>query len=381
MSIKKIKLSDGTTKWEVYSRVVGNGDKRIRRKFDKKIEAQEFLDSLKLRKKEMFNVGKSTSMSDITGAKFNEEADNWLKKKGTDFSLGYMRVINPALKQIRKLYGNYSLDKFTPELLFEYRLILKLKGASSATQNRYVDIMCRIIAFSFNQKRINLNPCIGYEKQKEIGKEINFWTEREIEIFLIFANEKYPPKSKGRWKYIAYLMLLETGLRANELWGIKLKDIPIQDTKLKVLRQLSAKGAFTHTKGKDSRNVPYSQNLRLEIEEWISWNNLVDMDRTLFVSSTNTPINHDNFSDRVFQKDMKEANVTFIRFHDLRHTALTNMVRRGVRIDVVQQIAGHKDLKTTMRYVHVLGSDISDVGASLSLSPKKSSLKPILKIV
>ena len=381
MSIKKIKLPDGTIKWEAYSRVLSQGDKRLRRRFDKKIEAQTFLDSLKQRKNEVFNIVSNKEISDITARNFNEEADYWLKTKGQEFTLGYMRVINPALKKARKFYGHHTIEKFSPALLADFRLKLKSEGVSSSTQNRYADIIRRIITFSFEQKRINQNPCLGYKSLVEISEGIEIWTEKEIQVFLAFADKKYPAKTKDRWKFIVYLLELETGLRAREIWGLKVKDFLIEGTKFKVSRQLSTDGTFTPTKGKDFRNAPYSQNLRTEIEEWIKFSNITDTDRTLFVTTANTPIDHDNFSDRVFQKDMKEAGVTLIRFHDLRHTALSHMVRRGVRIEIVQKIAGHKDLKTTMRYIHILGEDISDVGASLSLAPEKAFKKPDLKIV
>ncbi|MBA2404308.1 MAG: tyrosine-type recombinase/integrase [Bdellovibrionales bacterium] len=56
-----------------------------------------------------------------------------------------------------------------------------------------------------------------------------------------------------------------------------------------------------------------------------------------------------------------------IRYHDLRHTALTLLVKKGVLLPIVQKIAGHKDIKTTMKYVHVLGKDIDDIGAMSGL--------------
>ena len=51
------------------------------------------------------------------------------------------------------------------------------------------------------------------------------------------------------------------------------------------------------------------------------------------------------------------------------------MVKRDVRISVVQKIAGHKDIKTTMIYVHVLGRDIEEVAENLSLNPNQISFE------
>lgn len=85
-----------------------------------------------------------------------------------------------------------------------------------------------------------------------------------------------------------------------------------------------------------------------------------------------TIMDHD-FTDRIFRKDLKESGLRPIRFHDFRHTSITLMVKKGFLLPVVQKIAGHKDIKTTMRYVHVLGEDIEDVGAISGLRVTEAS--------
>jgi site-specific recombinase XerD len=40
-------------------------------------------------------------------------------------------------------------------------------------------------------------------------------------------------------------------------------------------------------------------------------------------------------------------------------------------LPLIQKIAGHKDIKTTMRYVHILVKDIDDIGALQGLTVSK----------
>ena len=52
---------------------------------------------------------------------------------------------------------------------------------------------------------------------------------------------------------------------------------------------------------------------------------------------------------------INHANLPHMRFHDLRHTAATLLITRGVNIKVVSEMLGHADVATTMRiYAHVL---------------------------
>jgi integrase len=47
-----------------------------------------------------------------------------------------------------------------------------------------------------------------------------------------------------------------------------------------------------------------------------------------------------------------KAKIGALRFHDLRHTAASLMIRGGVPLVDVKDILGQSDIQTTMRYVH-----------------------------
>ena len=53
-----------------------------------------------------------------------------------------------------------------------------------------------------------------------------------------------------------------------------------------------------------------------------------------------------------FRSALTEAGIEGLRFNDLRHTAGTRMADANVPIAVIAEILGHKDIRTTMRYVH-----------------------------
>ena len=55
---------------------------------------------------------------------------------------------------------------------------------------------------------------------------------------------------------------------------------------------------------------------------------------------------------RDWKRAVKNSGVAKVRFHDLRHTALTRLVLTGADLRTVKDIAGHSSLKTTQRYLH-----------------------------
>lgn len=375
MSIKKIILPNKRVRWEVSTRVIGRRDKKIRRRFDKKIEAEEFLRTYLDRKKEVNSTAWKKDAKDVEEATFKDEVEFWLRRKDGEFTQGYFRVINPALKRILKLYGSYKVSRFTPDLLFEFRNSLKQESLSFATQNRYTDLIVRIINHSFENKRINDNPTIGYKKARENSDKIQFWSEDEAKSFLEFASRKYSEGTSKRWIFAVYLLALETGMRAREIWGLKASDIPSDAFKLKVSKQALDATQTSPTKGKKPRFVPLSFELKTELALLIE----TGPHKPLFQSLKGQMIDHPSFKRRIFDKDVMESGLRKIRFHDLRHTAITLMVNRGVLLPVVQKIAGHANIKTTMRYVHVLGKDIDIVGMSFSLKPQSEPVK--LKLI
>lgn len=59
-----------------------------------------------------------------------------------------------------------------------------------------------------------------------------------------------------------------------------------------------------------------------------------------------------------FRGALAKANIPAFRFHDLRHTFGTRLLRKTRNLKLVSTLMGHKSIETTMRYAHVLDDDL-----------------------
>jgi integrase len=65
---------------------------------------------------------------------------------------------------------------------------------------------------------------------------------------------------------------------------------------------------------------------------------------------------------KAWQRALAAAGIEDFRFHDLRHTAATRMLRKSGNLQLVQKLLAHEDISTTLRYAK---SDLADVRAAM----------------
>lgn len=373
MSIKKNPLKDGSVKWIVRVWSNGRGSKRLKRSFDKRVDAENFLHDFKVR---AHTLQKSAvQISNFEETTFAEEAAAWLDDGKLRFSAGHLQRVQGVLSEYLPKIGRMTPDKFTPSFLASLQKQMKEQGSMNGTVNRKTEVITAILNFSVKHRRIPFSPCGGFKKLPLNQAEMLFWDRVEAQSFLEFANKKYPPESSERWIYVSYLLALNTALRAGEIWGLQPRDLVDDGQILFIRRQYNrVTHDFGLTKGKKSRNVPCNDELRKELRFLIAKRN-TKLDQTIFHGIEGRPINHDSFGDRRFDKDVKLWGGRRIRFHGMRHTAATLMIGSGIDLKTVKEICGHKNIMTTMNYAHLLGENLRSVAQTFSIKPNEISKK------
>ena len=172
-----------------------------------------------------------------------------------------------------------------------------------------------------------------------------------------------------------YVVAVTAGLRRGELQGLKWEDLDLEGGTLQVRRTLSEpKGGyiFEAPKSGKGRNIRLTQRATValtrhrkrQLEERIRLGTLWQDHDLVFPSGAGTPVSGGNLN-RAFKALLKRAGLPHsFRFHDLRHTCATLLLRQGVNPKFVQELLGHRDVSLTLNtYSHVL-PDMGDVAAS-----------------
>ena len=366
MKIRKVVTKEGEVRYEAHGRTAGRGSRYNRRRFDRKVEAENFLTEQKVQ--QIKSATQPRSLYTMAEQTFEEESRFWLAHRSISFSPGHTKRVKDSLeKWILPQLGRLTLDRINPVVFSTYRMNRLKNGLKPASVNRETEVLMAILNFAVKQRRIPFNPAAGFTKLEEVREDIQFWERVEASAFLAHAERKYPLGSENRWVYVAYLTMLNTSIRASETWGLMPKDLVQGGELLHIQRQFDlVVRAFRPPKGKKSRYVPCNAVLRAELVKLMEQRRA---DQTVFTTATGRPIDHDNFVGRHFVKDVAESGVKRIRPHDLRHTGTTLMIAAGLDLRTVQEICGHQDISTTMRYAHMLGDSIKNAARTFSIVP------------
>lgn len=94
---------------------------------------------------------------------------------------------------------------------------------------------------------------------------------------------------------------------------------------------------------------------------------LIKRDGTKTESSGRTLPLDDVFANMLLAKKAKQAGLEEIRFHDLRHTAASILLKNGASMKQIQEWLGHSDYGTTANiYSHLDDSSKKAVGTLIS---------------
>lgn len=186
--------------------------------------------------------------------------------------------------------------------------------------------------------------------------------------------------------YVPILLAVTTGMRLGELLGLHWRDVDLARGKLAVTQSLQATKnglEFRQPKTKKSRrSIPLTvtataalrQHRKAQQEHRIANADRYEDQDLVFARELGEPWNPRTFSSSWTR--LRDTLGLSIRFHDLRHTHATLLLRQGVHVKVVSERLGHSTVGITLdTYSHVL-PDMQEE-ATEKLEAMLGGLKPV----
>jgi integrase len=235
----------------------------------------------------------------------------------------FIRLKALARRPIAKL----NMVSLTPQKIAQHR-DERLKEIAPATVIRELSYFSSIISFARKEWGININnPVALVARPKNPQGRSRILNANETNA--LFEALK-PTGRRSIWMLPLVRLALETAMRRSELLGLRWESIDLG--RRTIFLQLTKNGT--------SRIVPLSTHA-IQI--------LAQMPRNL--DGRVFPVTHEVVS-QAFNRARKQAGVKDVRFHDLRHMAITRLAEKLPNLIELSAVSGHKSLSMLKRYYH-----------------------------
>jgi len=254
------------------------------------------------------------------------------------YQLDLEKELFPFLRQ----RGKFDVTQVTRDDIRAFLDFLTFeKHNSNAARRRKLAATKSFFNYLVENEGLKVNPSASIKSPREPEKEPIYLTDEECICLLETVSQRAGPQVRERDMAIIVLFL-HTGLRVSELVNLKLVNVDLERGQIKITRK-GNKEQSLHLNGETVKmlaeylaNRPQTQNGRF------------------FVSTSGQSLNRVGVYS-IVRRYLELAGIDKGKRgpHLLRHTFCTRLHQRGVGPFIIKDLAGHKSLNTTMRYVKI----------------------------
>lgn len=263
-------------------------------------------------------------------------------------------------------YGRTVLAHFKPATLIDTMttgdligFMATLRGRlANGSANRIIEYLARSIkhmgkAYGAQTPDLDLSAVKVPEEQERV-RELTFDEQRRL--FEYLRPDLHP--------FVKFALL--TGKRNAEIRALRWDDINYETKRIRF-----------RVKGDKEHRLPMNAEIIALLSALPRSNTLVHRSFVFTFEDRNTgerkPIPKTGGPWRSWTQALTRAEIDNFRFHDLRHTFGTRMLRQTQNLKLVSKLMGHANIETTARYAHVMDDDMADAMQAFStLSPEVS---------
>ncbi len=249
-------------------------------------------------------------------------------------------------KALKTKFDPYSLAAITPDLVAEYRDERLAAGKSADTVRLELALLSHLFTIAIKEWRLGLiyNPVSNIRKPAP-GKGRDRRLDADEEKALLRACDRHSNPMLGWIVRVA----LYTGMRAGEIKSLTRRQVNLDNRTVHL----------TETKNGSARTVPLTREavavLRLALNNPVR---PIDTDLIFFGEPGRDKVRRPYEFRPAWHRTLKQAGIKGLRFHDLRHEAVSRLVEAGLGDQEVATISGHKSMQMLRRYTHLRAEDL-----------------------
>lgn len=293
--------------------------------------------------------------------------DVWMQRAAIDLRAStadsYRRVYG---RYVRERLGAAELQALTATRLNTlYAELMRSGGASgapiSAGTCRHVHVLLRrVLGSALKEGLVVRNPAEVAEPPRQRKASHTVWDSEQLAAF-IRASAAEP--LGALWRFYAV-----TGCRRGEALGLSWSDVNLDEGRAEIRRTLivlEGRATFGEPKtaaGRRSIALDDETVARLrahrkrQAEDKLAFGAAYQDSGLVFCWEDGSPLNP-NVVTRRFYRILERAGLPKIRLHDVRHSAVTAMLRAGIPAKVISERVGHASVSFTLDvYASVLPS-------------------------
>lgn len=229
--------------------------------------------------------------------------------------------------------SEFGIEKFKRDQLKRKTRLGEIQAPASV--NRYLHVLGAILTRAEESRVIKRDDRPKIVTLREESQRLRYLSADEGRRLLLAA---------AAWPHLEDILIvgLQTGLRRDELFSLRKDDV---DLSLDLVNVLDGKGGKARTVPLDPDGEARRVLERLRKDSRSPW---------IFTS----PHSGKKLTrvDMSLRQACEAAEIEPITLHVLRHTFCTRLAAAGVDIRTIQELAGHANINTTMRYVHLVES-------------------------
>jgi integrase len=277
----------------------------------------------------------------------------------------YMRDILPLKKKAeqrqgaqllwwKQQLGQYLLADVTPSLLGEQRdklarqMTKRKELRSPSTVVRYLAALSHAFTIAVNEWGwLEDSPMRKVTKPREPRGRVRFLSEEERTVLLKACKESSCPHL-----YPVVVLALSTGMRQSEIMNLKWRDIDLQKGRITLHETKNGERRVVHVAGHALKLLHDLDKIRR-------------IDTQLLFPSKENPLKPIDLR-FPWETALKASKIEDFRFHDLRHSAASELAMNGASLAEIAEVLGHRTIQMTKRYSHLSESHTAGVVASMN---------------